>query len=86
MVIPMNRAPRSPLITPRMIAAGRSKIEFYPIWVTSPNLSDAPSDIDKGEPIASDSRILNVKTDTDVAMNIFQSIVKVQKVLGFEIS
>lgn len=42
--------------------------------------------MDRGDPIASDSRILRVKTAVDVAIKTFHNIVNVQNVFGFEIS
>jgi len=85
-VMLIKRAPKQPHTIPRIIAAGKSRIEFYPICVTSPNLSAAPSDIDNGLPMANEYKMENTNTAVDVAINIFQSIVKVQNVFGFEIS
>jgi hypothetical protein len=82
----MKRAPNKPQITPRIIPAGKSRIEFSLSSERFPSLSEPESDKLRGEPTDKDSSIAREKVATEVAVNTLQSMLNVQKVFGFEIS
>lgn len=82
----MNRAPSNPQITPRIIPAGKSRIEFSFSNERFPSFSAPESDKLKGEFIDKDSRIERANVAIDVAVNTLQSMLNVQNVFGFEIS
>jgi hypothetical protein len=71
---------------PSIIAAGKSSKVFSSVAETDPNFNAPESDKLKGLPVDKDYRIDKVNVATDVAVNTLQSMLNVQKVLGFETS
>jgi hypothetical protein len=82
----MNRAPINPVITPSIIAAGKSSIEFSPDSPTLPNFKEPESDRLRGAPVLIDLSRESVNVAKEVAVKTLQSMLKVQNVLGLEIS
>jgi hypothetical protein len=82
----MKRAPISPAIVPMIRAAGRSSIVFSYEPLTVPNLRAPESVRLKGVPVSKDYKIAKVNVAIAVEVNTRQSILKVQKVFGLEIS
>ena len=82
----INRAPRSPVTIPKIIAAGKSNKVFTFYESTEPNFNAPESDKLRGLPVSSDYSIERVNVAIDVAVKTLHNILKVQKVLGLEIS
>lgn len=81
-----NKAPISPVITPIIIAEGKSINAFSFSSLIILNLRMHPSDKLNGDPFSNDYKIDSTNVLIDVAVKILHNILNDQNVLGFEIS